>query len=472
MIGLFGTLNLAASSLQAQMTGVTVSGQNLANVNTPGYSRQRVDLTSATAINTAVGIEGTGVNVADIQQTINALLNSQIQNQNSVSGYWNGQQTTLQSAQDALGEFLNGTSSTNSTGATSATSSGLSTQLNGLFSAFQSLATSPTSTSARQALIGQAQTLATTFNQISTQLGSLKTSLNSSLTTDVGSANKLLSDIANLNKQISTSEFSGSSANDLRDAREQDLEHLGSLVNFTSSTATNGSVDISVGGQNLVSGYQVADTLQTYDSGNGNLYVQTTSGGVPLTLTGGSIQGTIDARDGTLATLSGNVDNLAGTLITQVNGIHNAGYSMTGSTGASFFNGTNAGTISVNASLATNPALIQASGSATATGDNSVALQLAQLAATAQTALGGQTFIAANTQLVGAMGTDLENANNQVSSQNAVSQMLSAQQSSTSGVSMDEEMTNLMSFQKAYEASGQLVQTVDQMLETTIAMKT
>lgn len=377
MIGLFGTLNLAASSLQAQMTGVTVSGQNLANVNTPGYSRQRVDLTSATAINTAVGIEGTGVNVADIQQTINALLNSQIQNQNSVSGYWNGQQTTLQSAQDALGEFLNGTSSTNSTGATSATSSGLSTQLNGLFSAFQSLATSPTSTSARQALIGQAQTLATTFNQISTQLGSLKTSLNSSLTTDVGSANKLLSDIANLNKQISTSEFSGSSANDLRDAREQDLEHLGSLVNFTSSTATNGSVDISVGGQNLVSGYQVADTLQTYDSGNGNLYVQTTSGGVPLTLTGGSIQGTIDARDGTLATLSGNVDNLAGTLITQVNGIHNAGYSMTGSTGASFFNGTNAGTISVNASLATNPALIQASGSATATGDNSVALQLA-----------------------------------------------------------------------------------------------
>ena len=472
MIGLFGTLNLAASSLQAQMTGVTVSGQNLANVNTPGYSRQRVDLTSATAINTAVGIEGTGVNVADIQQTINALLNSQIQNQNSVSGYWNGQQTTLQSAQDALGEFLNGTSSTNSTGATSATSSGLSTQLNGLFSAFQSLATSPTSTSARQALIGQAQTLATTFNQISTQLGSLKTSLNSSLTTDVGSANKLLSDIANLNKQISTSEFSGSSANDLRDAREQDLEHLGSLVNFTSSTATNGSVDISVGGQNLVSGYQVADTLQTYDSGNGNLYVQTTSGGVPLTLTGGSIQGTIDARDGTLATLSGNVDNLAGTLITQVNGIHNAGYSMTGSTGASFFNGTNAGTISVNASLATNPALIQASGSATATGDNSVALQLAQLAATAQTALGGQTFIAANTQLVGAMGTDLENANNQVSSQNAVSQMLSAQQSSTSGVSMDEEMTNLMSFQKAYEASGKLVQTVDQMLETTIAMKT
>jgi flagellar hook-associated protein 1 FlgK len=448
MIGLFGTLNLAASSLQAQMTGVTVSGQNLANVNTPGYSRQRVDLTSATAINTAVGIEGTGVNVADIQQTINALLNSQIQNQNSVSGYWNGQQTTLQSAQDALGEFLNGTSSTNSTGATSATSSGLSTQLNGLFSAFQSLATSPTSTSARQPLIGQAQTLATTFNQISTQLGSLKTSLNSSLTTDVGSANKLLSDIANLNKQISTSEFSGSSANDLRDAREQDLEHLGSLVNFTSSTATNGSVDISVGGQNLVSGYQVADTLQTYDSGNGNLYVQTTSGGVPLTLTGGSIQGT------------------------QVNGIHNAGYSMTGSTGASFFNGTNAGTISVNASLATNPALIQASGSATATGDNSVALQLAQLAATAQTALGGQTFIAANTQLVGAMGTDLENANNQVSSQNAVSQMLSAQQSSTSGVSMDEEMTNLMSFQKAYEASGQLVQTVDQMLETTIAMKT
>ena len=472
MIGLFGTLNLASSALQAQMTGVTVSGQNLANVNTPGYSRQRVDLASAPDVATAAGQEGTGVTVTTIQQTVNSLLNTQIQNQNSVGGYWNGQQSALQSAQDALGEFLNGTASTDNSGASAATSSGLSTQLSGLFSAFSGLAASPNSTSAQQALVGQAQTLATTFNQISTQLGTLNTALNSSLTTDVSSANQLLLDIASLNKQISTASFSNQSANDLQDKREQDLENLGSLVNFSSSTGTNGALTVSVGGQTLVSGAQVADTLQTYAGANGNLFVQTATGGVPLTLTGGSMQGTIDARDGSLATLQSGVDNLAGTLINQVNSIYSTGYSSTGTTGASFFNGTNAGTISVNASLAANPALVQTSGSATASGDNSVVLQLAQLASSSQAALGGQTLLAANTQIVGSLGTDLQSADNQVTSQTAVSQMLSSQQSSTSGVSVDQEMTNLMSFQKAYEASAQLVQTINLMMETTIGMKT
>jgi flagellar hook-associated protein 1 FlgK len=472
MFGLLGTLNLAASSLQAQMTGLEVSGQNLANVNTTGYTRQRVNLGTTTDIGTADGPQGTGVEVTSIEQTVNALLNSQIQNQNSVGGYWNGQQTALQSAQDGLNEFLSGASGSSSTGTTTDSSSGLSSQLSGFFDAAQAVATSPTSTSARQTLISAAQSLTTSFNQISNQFSSLNTSLNASLSGNVTSANQLLTDIAGLNKQISTSEFSGGNANDLRDEREQDLENLGSLVSFSSSTGANGSVNVAIGGQTLVSGDQVADTLQTYSGTNGNLYVQTAAGGVPLTLTGGSMQGTIAARDGTLATLQSGVDTLAGTLITQVNALHSAGYSMTGSTGANFFNGSNAGTITVNAALAANPSLIQASGSATATGDNTVALQIAQLASANETALGGQTFQASYTQMVGAMGDDLQTANDQVSSQSSVSQMLATQQSSVSGVSVDEEMTNLMSFQKAYEASSELVQTVNAMLETTIQMKT
>jgi len=471
MIGLLGTLSMANSALQAQMTGVEVSGQNLANVNTTGYSRQRVNLATSSDIGTADGPEGTGVEVSSIEQTVNNLLNSQIQNQNSASGYWNSQQSALQSAQDGLNEFLSGTASSSTTGTTTDTSTGLSTQLSNLFSAFQSLAASPSSTSARQGLVSAAQSVSTSFNQISTQLGSLKTSLNNSLSDNVTSANKLLSDIAGLNKQIPTSEFSGGTANDLRDEREQDLENLGSLVNFSSSTGTNGSVNVSIGGQTLVSGNQVADTLQTYSGTNGNLYVQTTTGGVPLNLTGGTMQGTIAARDGTLATLQNGMDTLAGTLISQVNTLHDAGYSMTGSTGANFFDGTDAGTITVNAALAANPSLIQASASATASGDNTVAMQLAQLASANETTLGGQTFQASYTQMVGAMGNDLATANSQVSTQSSVTQMLATQRSSVSGVSVDEEMTNLMSYQKAYEASSELVKTVDQMLETTLSMK-
>jgi flagellar hook-associated protein 1 FlgK len=473
MLGLFGTLNLAARSMQAQMTGVEVAGQNLANVNTTGYSRQSVNIQTSPDITTGIGSEGTGANAASIQQIVNTLLNSQVQGQQSTGGYWNGQQSALQSAQNALDEFLNGASSTSSTSsAASDSSTGLASQLSGLFSQFSAVATAPTSTTARQALVGQAQTLATTFNNVSTQLGSLKASLNSSLSDNVDSANKLLSGIATLNQQISAAEFSGGTANDLRDEREQDLENLSQLTNIATSTETNGAVDVSIGGQALVTGYKVSDTLQTYDAGGGQMLVQTAAGGQPLTLTGGSMQGTIDARDGTLATLQNNVNTLAGTLITQVNGIYTGGYSTTGSTGGNFFDGTDAATITVNAALAANPNLLQSSGSATAAGDNTVALQLAQLGSTAQAALGNQTFNDNYDATVAALGDSLQTANTQVTNQTAVTQMLSTQRSSVSGVSVDEEMTNLMTYQRAYEASAQLVTTLNTLMGDTLAMKT
>ena len=473
MLGLFGTLNLAARSMQAQMTGVEVAGQNLANVNTTGYSRQSVNIQTSPDITTGIGSEGTGANAASIQQIVNTLLNSQVQGQQRTGGYWNGQQSALQSAQNALDEFLNGASSTSSTSsAASDSSTGLASQLSGLFSQFSAVATAPTSTTARQALVGQAQTLATTFNNVSTQLGSLKASLNSSLSDNVDSANKLLSGIATLNQQISAAEFSGGTANDLRDEREQDLENLSQLTNIATSTETNGAVDVSIGGQALVTGYKVSDTLQTYDAGGGQMLVQTAAGGQPLTLTGGSMQGTIDARDGTLATLQNNVNTLAGTLITQVNGIYTGGYSTTGSTGGNFFDGTDAATITVNAALAANPNLLQSSGSATAAGDNTVALQLAQLGSTAQAALGNQTFNDNYDATVAALGDSLQTANTQVTNQTAVTQMLSTQRSSVSGVSVDEEMTNLMTYQRAYEASAQLVTTLNTLMGDTLAMKT
>ena len=131
MLGLLGTLNLAAQSLQTQMTGVEVTGQNLANVNTTGYTRQTVNIQTTPDIETTSGPEGTGAEVVSIQQAVNTLLNNQIQGQQSTSGYWNGQQSTLQSVQDDLNEFLSNSgsasSSTSSTGTT--TSSGLSTLL-------------------------------------------------------------------------------------------------------------------------------------------------------------------------------------------------------------------------------------------------------------------------------------------------------------------------------------------------------
>jgi flagellar hook-associated protein 1 FlgK len=472
MLGLFGSLNMASRSLQTQMTAVEVAGQNLANVNTTGYSRQSVKIETSPDISTGLGSEGTGATAVAIQQIVNTALNSQIQGQSSVSSYWTAQQSALQSAQTGLNEFLDGTGSSDSTSTATdgTTSTGLSGQLNSLFSAFSSLATSPTSLSARQAVVTSAQSLASSFNQINTQLDTLQSSLNSSVSTGVSSANELLSNIAGLNQEITFAEADGGNANDLLDQREQALENLSALTDISTSTEKTGALDVSIGGQTLVSGSQVLDTLQTYDAGNGNLLVQTTTTGTNLSLTGGSIQGTIDARDGTLATLQDNINTLASNLISGINTVYSGGYSLTGSTGANFFTGADAATITVNASLANDPSLLQASGDATATGDNSVALSIAALAGTTQSDLSNESFSDYYTQTVGGLGADLSNANTQVADQTSVSTMLATQRSSVSGVSVDEEMTNLMGFQRAYEASAQLVTTINTLMGDTLGM--
>src|ERR1700677_2252872 len=226
MLGLLGTLNLASQSLQTQMTAISVTGQNLANVNTAGYTRQTANIQTTPDIETTSGPEGTGAEVTDIQQAVDTLLNNQIQGQQSTSGYWNGQKSALQSVQDDLDEFLSSTGSTSgSTSSTDTTSSsGLSTLINNFFNDAQSVATSPTSISARQQLISDAQTLASAFNQINSQLNQENTALNTSISDGVASANQLLSGIASLNQQISAAQLGGGNANDLIDEQQQDLQ--------------------------------------------------------------------------------------------------------------------------------------------------------------------------------------------------------------------------------------------------------
>ena len=466
MLGLFNTLNLGARALQANQLGVEVTGQNLANSSNAAYSRQRVVLSTATPMDTPLGMQGTGVQATSIEQVRDALLDGQVRDEASVGGYWTSNQNALENAQAQLGEFLN----INGTGSASDTQ-GLSDQLNNLFSSFQGLAASPSSIAQRQNVVNQAQSLAGGFNQASQQLSALNDALNGSVSDNVTKANQLLTQIANLNDQIAKATASGGTANDLVDSREQALENLAGLVNIQTTSNANGTVDVSIGGTQLISGNKSLDSLQTYDPGNGELLVRTATGGTPLTLTGGSIQGTIDARDGALQTLRDGLDTLASSLITQVNGVYSGGYDLNGGTGATLFTGTDASTIAVNSTLQMDPSLLQAAGVSGAPGDNSVALALAKLGSQSVASLGNKTFTDTFAAQVGSFGFALSNASSEVANQNAVSQMLQNQRDSVSGVSLEEEVTNLMLFQQAYSASSKIITTVDQMLQTAVNLK-
>ncbi|HLP76682.1 MAG TPA: flagellar hook-associated protein FlgK, partial [Candidatus Paceibacterota bacterium] len=395
MLGLFGTLNLGTRSLQTQQTGVEVTGQNLANVNNPAYARQRVQIQTTISLPSAVGPIGTGAEVIGIQQLRDSLVDGEILGEQSVGGYWTAQQKNLQNAQINLGEYLdrqaNGVNGTTSATSTSALS--LSDTLNSFFNEFQGVATSPTSLTERQALISQAQTLADRFHDISQRLDNVQSMLRDSVKNDAASANTLLTDISKLNDLIAKAELPfGSKANDLRDMRQQKLEDLAKLVNIETSENADGTLNVSVGGNLLVSGNQQVDSLESYAGPTGQAYLRTVNSQTAITPTGGSIAGAISLQDNEIRALQDGINSLAGALITQVNTIHSAGYDLSGNTGKDFFTGTGASDIAVNAAFLIDPSQVQAAGIPNATGDNTVALALAKLKDQPVAALGNQTL--------------------------------------------------------------------------------
>jgi flagellar hook-associated protein 1 FlgK len=470
MPGLLGTLNLGARSLQTQQQGVAVAGHNLANANNPAYARQVLEIQTSTPLPTSIGSVGTGADAVAITQVRDTLLDQQVQVEASITGSLQSQQTALQTAQDNLGEQLQSTSSSRDNTTNVGSPGALDSDLTSLFNAFQDLSTDPSSITNRQEVIASAQQLTSQFNQLDQRLTSINDQLNQSVQTDVTSANQLLSDIASLNQQIVGAEAGTGAANDLRDLRQQKVEALSQLITVQSSNDSNGDVNLSVGGQLLVAADSVQDTLQAYDSGGGQLLVRTTTAGAPLTLTGGSIAGTIDARDGALNSLQDGINSLATQLISQVNTVYNPGYDLNGNTGANFLTGTNATNIGVNTTLANDPSSLQASGSAGAAGDNQVALALAQMADTSQADLGNQTFSESYNSTITALGSSLNTVNTQLTDQQSVQTMLQNERSSVSGVSIDEEMTNLITYQRAYQASAELVTTVNQMLSSLVTL--
>lgn len=470
MLGLFGTLNLATRSLSTQRQGTEITGHNLANVNNPAYARQRLAISTSLPVPSEMGPQGTGAEGVAIIQLRNDLIDRQILSETSVKGSLTAQQSALQYAQANLGQQIDRQAAAG--GATGVSGqNGIAGDLSSLFNSFQSLSTNPTSTAERQVLLMKAQDLSTQFNQVSKRLGDVNTLLNDSVNSDVNTANNIVGEISKLNEQIVRIENGGGEANDLRDIRQQRLEDLGRMVNISTTEQPSGALDVSIDGIAMTSGGNVLERLETYDGGSGQLFVRAQNAGVPLNITGGSIHGTIDARDGALSSMRGSLDTLASELISQVNAVHQTGYGLSGSTGEVFFEGTDAATMKVNANLVADPTRIQASGVSGATGDNQVALAIAQLANKPIGILGNQTFSQNYGQTVARLGESLAGVNTQLDNQDIVEKMLIRQRDSVSGVSLDEEMTDLIRFQKAFEASARLVSLVDEMLDTVVNMK-
>ena len=472
-MSIMSVLNIGAEAIAAQQQAVQTTSHNLANVNTPGYSRQRVELTAAKPDFLGRYSLGRGVVATGVTSVVDGFLEAQLVGLQGSLGYNDAEHRALEGVAAAF-PVEEG--------------KGVGAALNGFFAALSDLANNPAGQAERVSLIGKAQSLADTLRQTREILTTVQINLDKDLNAAVIQANALLPQIASLNSQILSTEVGGNGANDLRDQRQQLLQELSSLTGATIVEESNGQVLVQANGLLLVSGDRAATLTSPLDNTTGfHAISYEAPGGMTLDatamVTGGEIGGLIAARDTTVTGFIDQLDQLAYELVNAVNTQHAAGVDLTGTAGGDFFTAIPAATpplaphagaaalIQVDGAIVTDPRRIAAAQDATALpGDNRNALALVNLRTTAVAALGTVTFENYFSSLVADVGGQLQASNGTLAFQQSLLTETQTQRESISGVNIDEEMTNLIKFQRAFEAASLLVRTGDELYQSVLDM--
>jgi flagellar hook-associated protein 1 FlgK len=320
--------SISISALQAFQTAISVTSNNIANADTPGYADESVDLATA-APQDAGGVSvGSGVEVGSISRAFSQL--SENQYNTSQSGL--GQADSLQTYTSQLDNII-GT-----------TAGGLTTALQNYYDAWSTVANDPTSTAARQALIGQAQSATASLNSTNSQLQTLNTSINTGITADVQQINSIAQSIGTLNQQIvtGTADAGGAPPNDLIDQRDALVSSLSQIVGVSTTTDQNGALNVFVGnGQPLVL-EGVTTTLTTVPNqfNASQLEVSTATDGdnpISAVITSGDLGGLLAARTTAVDPAINQLGQIAGALSASANAQQNAGLDLSGNTGADLF---------------------------------------------------------------------------------------------------------------------------------------
>jgi flagellar hook-associated protein 1 len=465
MAGLYASINSTVKALGAHSRAIEITGKNLANVNNTEYARQRIIYGDRGTVLTAQGAESLGLEALGVQQVRDVLLDRQVMREIALKSSFEAEQSGYQRAQAGLGQSIDRSQSASDT--TTVGSSGLAAAIDDFFNAFQSFAARPTDNGERQTLIQKAAILTDRFQLADARMAHVQEDLNAEVATDVQDVNRLLSSIAELNAQIGRFEVNApGSAVDLRDQRQARLEQLAAILPVEIRDTSPSQVEI-VAKDGLGNDVVLVNlaTVQGSVTFNGTQL----SGGSPATvlaLSGGSIKGALAARDGSIQTLRDDLDILARQLVTAVN----AAYNPSGTTG-NFFNpaNTNAATISLVGSLTA--ATLKASDGGPA-GDNSIALAVAQLANKTFSTGSGDfidgSFSGFYGKTVSKLGQALAAANARVEDQSNIARLVRSQRDGVSGVSLDEEMADLMKFQRAYQASSRVFNVLDELLDNVV----
>ncbi len=453
-MSLFGMLGMASRALDAQRFGLDVVGNNLANVNTAGYSRRVIDYGAVPPVDRFSA--GTGVDVLGVRSTRDRLYDKRLFDESPLEQQHAALADALGLSEVALGQ----------------PGSSIDAALADFFDAFAALADTPQSPTARQQVVTQGQALAGAFNGMATRLADATSAADARVRDDIQQINALTSRIASLNKSIASSD--PSQALHLRDEQTEAVKELSGLIGTQVLDLADGTVQVATrSGRPLVIGanaYALA-----IDNAPLTGHARVLSNGVDITaeIGDGHLGGLIQARDGQMPAYASQLDALAHAVATQVNSVHGAGYDLSGAPGVSFFTppstvaGT-AATLQMNAAVAGNPSLVAAAGIA-APGDNQAARALADLRDAS--IVGGATADDAWTSLAYQVGSDVSRARAEQSSRSEIVMQIEQLRDSVSGVSIDEEAAMMLRFQRAYEANARFFTVIDETLQTLLSLK-
>jgi flagellar hook-associated protein 1 len=456
-VAIFSPLGIGRSALLAHQRALQVTGANVANVNTPGYSRQRAEFESIPAGS------GFGVNVDSIERIVDRFLAARSLLQTSTESGARTERELLDRVQTFFP--VDGTS--------------IGGAMNDFFTAVSQLSTRPEDIASRNDVLERATALAGRFNRTAQGIAQLQREIDSRLRDEVAEADTQLARIAQLNRAVKAAEVTGGSANELRDERDRALEELGQRFEIRGVEQEDGTVDVFLAssGAALVVGQDAARLVVQNGTGNGldgsPLAVVGTlsASGAFITLPGayGARAGALaDLRDTSLPDLSAELDLLATTLRDAVNAVQTAatGRDLDGNVGTALFAGTGAADLAV---ALTDPRGIAAAQS-TDPSDNTNALALVNVQLASQAALGGVTLAEGFGQIQAAVGSAVREATERAAVEEGVASSLRAQRDAVSGVNLEEEFTDLIRFQRGFQAASQLISVSDRLLEELISV--
>lgn len=502
MISSFSGINTVTLGLEAQQAAQDTTGHNVSNANTPGYSRQTANLATMPSITLYQGggpIQlGTGVNVASITRARDSFIDVQYRQQNASKSFWQSQTDTLSQVENIF---------------TDTNDDGLQKAINTFYTSLQTLAANADDVGARTNVRETANSMVQVIQQDAQHLRDIENDLSNQISTQVDNINNIARQIAALNKQIVAQEANGSAANDLRDQRDLLVDNLSAIGNVQTSEDKTGAMTVSIAGVSLVQGISTVplavkasnDPTYNYET---SIVVQANGVGGALNFTSGSMSSLFQLRDQTVRGYMDKLNNVSKFLLQDFNNQQQAGQDNNGTITdatatpptvvANFFGTTGTPTVpnpysaaGYNAPnndwlslLQVNQAFYSTSGldliaasaaTAAGTADGTNALKLSDVLYTAPSpapvpanALGNVSLKDYYNTMIGTLGVQSQQAKNMNDNQGVLLTSTTNWRESVSGVSTDEEMSNMIRFQKAYGAAANVLSTMNDMLDTLI----